>query len=105
MSAFVKPVVLAGLCVLVACTTTHDVAKLGPDTYTVSVTARPGQERSMAVARAGGFCQEIQRDVLITEISGDPYHVHAIFRCLVAGDPQLKRPVYERAPDVIIQNR
>lgn len=101
---------------LIGCAATHDVAKMGPDTYTVSSSASPVRggasgARSMAINAAGAYCQKIDREVMVTNVAGQTTNVHGAgsvdvtFRCLVPGDPQLKRPVYERSPDVIIQNR
>lgn len=108
--------VLAGIGLIGGCAVAHDVAKLGPDTYTVSANAAPARggasgARSLAVNAAGAYCERMSREVLVTNISGQTTNVYGAgsvdvtFRCLQPGDPQLQRPTHEKAPDVIVQNR
>jgi hypothetical protein len=101
---------------LSACAATYDVAKLGPDTYTVSSAASPARggasgARSLALARAAEYCQQMAREVMVINMAGQTTNIHGAgsadvsFRCLTANDPQLVRPSYERSPDVIVQHR
>ncbi len=107
---------VAGLSLLAGCAATHDVAQMGPDTYTVSASASPARggasgARSMAITAAGQHCQKLGREVMVTNVSGQTTNIHGAgsvdvtFRCLAPGDPALQRPVYQRPPDVVIQNR
>lgn len=109
--------VLSCACLLLGgCAATHDVAKMGPDTYTVSSSASPVRggpsgARSMAITAAGAYCEKMGREVLVTNVAGRTTNVHGAgsvdvtFRCLTSGDPQLQRPIYQPAPDIVIQNR
>jgi hypothetical protein len=109
----VAVVTLAGLS---ACAATYDVAKLGPDTYSVSSAASPVRggtsgARSLALARASEYCQKMDREVMVINISGQTTNIHGAgstdvnFRCLTANDPQLARPTFERSPDMVVQYR
>lgn len=100
--------------VLSGCAISHDVAQLGPDTYSVSASAAPARggasgARSMAIRQAGEYCASQNRRVLVTNISGQTTNGYGagstdvMFRCLAANDPTLGRPTYEPTPDVLVK--
>jgi hypothetical protein len=106
----------AVLTFLTSCAATYDVAKMGPDTYSVSAQASPARggasgSRSMALNKATDYCQGMGREMLVKNISGHTTNIYGAggvdvtFQCLVAGDPELRRPDYQRPPDVVIQDR
>lgn len=102
--------------ILVACTQSSGVLKMGPNTYTVSAFAaslRGGFSgaRKIALAEANQHCTEMGKEILVTNIGTATTNVEGggsaevTFRCLAMGDPELKRPEYRRAPDTVIEDR
>lgn len=88
------------------------VMNLGPDTYRVAARASMGsvgESQRMALSEAEAHCRSMQREFVVTGTrvlqspGGGPFEV--TFRCLRAGDPDLRRPDLERAPDTVIQVR
>lgn len=83
---------------LAGCAMAHNVAQLGPDTYTVSASAssmRGGASaaRGIAVERAGEYCRSLGREIMVLHISGETTNFQGgggtdvTFRCLPKGDP------------------
>jgi hypothetical protein len=94
------------------------VMKVGPDTFTVSTVTNgaAGGElgaKQGALEEANRYCSEQKREILLTNIdSKSGYgparrdgHATLIFRCLVAGDPDLQRPIIRQAPNTVIEDR
>lgn len=107
---------MASVVVLAGCAQSSGVLQLGPDTYTVSVHAAPvrGGEsgaRKIALNEAGQQCRSMSREIFVTKITSGPSShfpggtVEVTFRCLYPSDPGLHRPVYESAPDAVIQHK
>lgn len=99
---------------LSACGTTGKVLTLGPDTYRISASKHnlsggAPEAEANALQSAESFCISKGKQVLVTNMSSGfdrPYNTYtATFRCLAAGDPDLRRPVYQPAPDMVIQTR
>ncbi len=104
--------ILAGqiaICLLAGCSFGGQVQSMGPDTYTVSNQVAPVSggsvaAREMALQEANAFCEKQGKSVLVTNTSesyGTDYSV--TFRCLLSDDPDLKRPTYQAAPDLVVR--
>jgi hypothetical protein len=89
---------------------------MGPDTYTVSVHAAPARggesgARKIALTEANEYCARLGREILVSNLSSHrSTHfpggtVEATFNCLSKEDPSLKRPKYQKEPDVVIEDR
>lgn len=114
-TALVRAIAVATVCAgLAACSTTGKVLTLGPDTYRVSASqhnlsggAPAAEEKALQAAEA--HCAAQGRQVLVTNTSSDfdrpLYTFSANFRCLAKGDPELRRPTYRSAPDLVIESR
>jgi hypothetical protein len=86
---------------------------IGPDTYRVSSRTSSGgtaPAREAAVSAAGQQCARLSKQLLVlssaTNIGSTPDEgvVDVTFRCLAAGDPELRRQDVQPAPDVVIEN-
>jgi hypothetical protein len=86
---------------------------VGPDTYRVSARTSSGgtaPAREAAVSAAGQQCARLSKHLLVlssaTNIgsTADQGVVDLTFRCLAAGDPELRRQNIQRAPDVENRN-
>ena len=85
--------------------------KLGPDTYTVSAskhyTSGGAVAKTNALQAANKYCETIGKEVLVTNTQDGfdvPFYTSSVtFNCLDRADPQLKRPVYRKSPDVLIE--
>src|SRR5258708_18198107 len=107
---------IAVLTVLTSCAVTQKVTQLGPDTYTVGASAAPvrggaSAARSMAVEEAGNYCRSQGKQILVKNIESHTTNyagagsTDVTFRCLNENDPELTRPAYQPAPNVIIQDQ
>ena len=114
----VRAIVLPLVCatVLSGCATSADVLPVGPDTYTVSAAAAPvrggsSAARGIALSEANQYCQKLGKQILVTNISAQSINRFGAgdsditFRCLSPNDPDLKRPVFEQSPNLVIENR
>ncbi len=102
--------------VLTGCVQSSDILKLGPDTYSISIHAAPimggvfGAEKE-SINTANQFCHSLGKEILITNRSSGPSsHLPGgtskiTFNCLNKHDPDLKRPVYQGTPNIIIEQR
>lgn len=99
---------------LAGCGTTSKVLTLGPDTYRISASKHnlsggAPEAEANALESANTFCTSRGKQVLVSNMSSGfdrPYYTYtATFRCLTAGDPDLRRPTYQSAPDMVIQTR
>ena len=94
------------------CGGTSRVLQLGPDTYRTSAEAvwLSGAEEAV-LETAANHCAGLGRQMVVQQMSSRPsaYATYAAatanFRCLAAGDPELRRPTLERAPNVVIEDR
>lgn len=100
---------------LVGCAQSSGVLKMGPDTYSISVHAAPARggesgARSLAMEEAHTHCSSFNKEIVVTNISSyASTHLPGgtadiIFQCLDSDDPELQRPKYRNAPDVLIEN-
>lgn len=109
---FIVSAVLAAT--LAGCGTTSKVLTLGPDTYRVSASKHnlsggAPEAEANALKSAESFCTSRGKQLLVSNMSSGfdrPFYTYtATFRCLGAGDPDLRRPIYQSTPDLIIQTR
>lgn len=110
-----KMIVAASVLVLAGCATSSGVLQLGPDTYTISTAAdmfRGGGAgaRQEALTAAQKHCVSMGKELMTTNINvggfvGGGNTISVNFRCLAKGDPELQRPDFQRAPDVVIQDQ
>lgn len=86
------------------------VMQLGPDTYRVAARGPLGavqKSQQIAFSEANSHCKILGRSIIvigtrmIEEVGGGPYEV--TFRCLMAGDEELVRPMLTPVPDKTIQ--
>lgn len=100
---------------LASCADSDKPVALGPDTFSVSALAASSRggvagARTIAVREAGQHCQARGQQILVTNIetgttSGGLGTATVTFRCLSDGDPELRRPSYQPAPNVIVETR
>ena len=101
---------------LTSCADSDKPVALGPDTYSVSALAANSRggvagARTIATREAGEHCQAQGRQILVTNIetgtmsNGGLGTATVTYRCLSVGDPELRRPSYQPAPNVIIETR
>lgn len=80
---------------------------IGPDTYRIMARASlasQAESQKMAFGEANGYCSSLGKKMVTTNTrstESDGYEV--TFRCLKDGDPDLVRPVLQKAPDTVIQ--
>jgi hypothetical protein len=87
------------------------INQLGPETYAVTVQASRSNgglvgAEGIALEEAGDFCRRSNTTILV--LTREPLRgatFRATFRCLAAGDPDLKRPEIQLPPDRIIEQR
>jgi len=97
---------------LTACGSTGEAMKLGPDTYTVSASKHVSggvTATASALQAANKYCISLGQELLVSGIKerlhGALFISDVTFKCLTKGDPELARPAYRPAPDIIIENR
>lgn len=89
------------------------VLPIGPDTYQLSVgrapvAGGPFEARRVALTKAREYCAQSGRElvVLSTNQWGENRGGFDIdFRCLRAGDPELRRPTLRSVPDTVVEVR
>ena len=97
---------------LTACGSTGGVMKLGPDTYTVSAskhyTSGGAVAKTNALEAANMHCIAMGKELLVGNMTNShepPFYTSSVnFNCFSKGDPQLTRPTYRPAPNVLIEN-
>ena len=100
----------------VGCIQSSGVLKMGPDTYSISVHAAPGQggmtgSKRTAINEANAHCSAMRKEIVITNADSHPSThfpggtTDVTFLCLDKRDIELKRPKYRDSPDIIIENR
>src|SRR5690349_19094346 len=91
--------VFCGSLVLISCSSniiSSGVNQIGPDTYTVSVRAGRAQggvigAEGIAMEEAGDYCRNRSREILVLTDGAARGAYRVTFRCLLAGDPELRR--------------
>lgn len=106
-----KPIfILLGAAALVACSTTTDAVKVGPDTYSTSAhgcgpCGGASKAQELVLTQAAAQCQKLNRELLVKSIQVVTNDATVIFRCLSAGDPELQRPNIELTPNAVIEDK
>jgi hypothetical protein len=104
---FIVPAVAA----FASCANTGAVLPLGPDTYATSSSYNPSVGSTLVVAQQNAitkgqeYCHSLGREFLVTNTQENTGKFTATYRCLVAGDPELRRPAAQPAPIVVIENK
>ena len=116
MTVITKNIAALAVSVLVlsGCGSTSKVLNLGPDTYRVTASKHnmsggaPAAEEA-ALQSASQHCVDSGKNIYVTNTTSSfdrPFYSYSVnFRCLSAGDPDLQRPSYRSAPDLIIETR
>jgi len=102
-----------GLVLLIACSQSRGVFKLGPDTYITWAAASPSagvsEAQRLALSEANEYCANMGKTVMVTR-SSDVINVYGggsskvTFRCL-AKDPGLQPPGVAKTVDVTFEDR
>ena len=83
--------------------------QIGPDTYRIMARAPMGNQlgsQQMAFSEANGFCTTMGKKMVTTNTKSTELEGYEVtFRCLRDGDPDLVRPILQKAPDTVIQVR
>lgn len=100
--------ILAISATLAGCVSSSGVFQLGPDTYSVSVSAAPARGGALGAKRAASseaaeFCATKGKQVLVNNIISGYKSSEIVFMCLDSTDKDYVRPAYERSPDIILQ--
>jgi hypothetical protein len=105
---------------LVGCAHGTGILPAGPDTYMVSEHYAPVRggvttAQQVAMTEANDFCENQGKKLLplntnesgigINQAAWGNTGFSMTFRCLSPDDPELKRPQFERSPNVVIENR
>lgn len=105
-----KKIALFAVLALTGCAQSTGAMKMGPDTYSVAADALGASNaRQVAMLEANAKCQSMGKEILVTNTSSGKDRARSVyevtFKCLAEGDPDLLRPQYESAPDIVIENR
>ncbi|MFO1324177.1 MAG: hypothetical protein U1F15_08935 [Burkholderiales bacterium] len=111
-----EAVLIVGALVVSGCALSSGVLPMGPDTYSVSVSAAPARggttgARQVALTEAGKYCADQGKQILVTNTSAAQTNnlgagkIDVTFQCLAKGDPDLQRPTYRSTPDIVIQDQ
>jgi hypothetical protein len=81
--------------------------QIGPDTYRIMARASMANQmgsQQMAFSEANVFCNSQNKKMVTTNTKSTELEGYEVtFRCLKDGDPDLVRPILQRAPDTVIQ--
>lgn len=111
-----KKIVVFAVLVLTGCAQSSGVLKMGPDTYTVSTHAAPARggtsgAKSLSLTEANQYCAGMGKEIFVTHVETRASEhlpggtADVTFRCLAEGDPELQRPDYEPAADLVVESR
>jgi hypothetical protein len=105
-----KKIAIFAVLTLTGCAQSTGVMKMGPDTFSVTADALGASNaKQIALTEASGQCQSMGKEILVTNTSSGKDRARSVyevtFRCLAKGDPELQRPYYESAPDVVVESR
>lgn len=98
------------------CAQSSGAMKMGPDTYTISTHAAPalGGEsgaKNRSLTEANTYCESMGKNIVVTSMeTKQSTHLPGgtadiTFMCLADGDPDLQRPQYEPAADLVVETR
>ena len=98
---------LAGLAGCGTVARSSGAMQIGPDTYRIMARASMANEvesQKMAFGEANQYCASLGRKMMTTNTKSTEFSGYEVtFRCLKDGDPELVRPVLQKAPDTVIQ--
>lgn len=102
--------VVATLLSIIGCAQSTGAMKMGPDTYNVTADALGSSNaRQVALSEANSHCQGMGKEILVTNTGVGQDRARSVydvtFKCLSTGDPDLQRPNYESAADIVIKSR
>lgn len=99
-----RPILIFSLTLLAGCVTSSGILKMGPDTYSLSVTDElegvPGAKKA-AFAEASAYCEQLKKEILVINTSSNSSlfdssgQFEMTFRCLDNDDPDYTRPNYK----------
>lgn len=100
--------ILATSVAITGCASSSGVLPMGPDTYSISVTASPARggkdgARRIAITDASDFCSSKGKEILVNNFSSGGMSSELVFQCLSPGDAGYHRPAYSTVPDAIIK--
>jgi hypothetical protein len=80
-----------------SCTETSGVLQAGPDTYTISASARPVRggavgAQNAAISEATEFCAKDGKEMVVTHIESKGLQAQVTFRCVAKQAPRLQQP-------------
>lgn len=95
---------------LTGCAQSTGAMKMGPDTYSVTADALgTSNARQTALSEANNHCHAMGREILVTNTNAGKDRARSVygvtFKCLPLGDPDLQRPNYEAAADIVVESR
>lgn len=107
---------LVNAALLSACASTAEPVPMGKDTYMLANTGAwswsSGSELKGELFRqADAFCRSQGKNLMPVSTNEKDAnfqqfaHSELQFRCLADGDPELRRPTMEQAPNVVIENK
>ncbi len=112
--------ICAAIGCLTACAMSTGILPVGPDTYTITETYAPIRggattAEQVALTETNEFCEDKGKKFLPMNMAegGIPFQENlygptryrVTFRCLAPNDPQLVRPNFEPAPNIVIEQR
>ena len=81
--------------------------QVGPDTYRIMARASmasQAESQKMAFGEANLYCTSLSKKMVTTNTRSTEFDGFELtFRCLRDGDPDLVRPILQKAPDTVIQ--
>jgi len=98
---------LVAIFLCVGCTTTSGILPFGPDTFTVRAEneLNGNSAKNKAVMKANEHCEALGKHFMPVSSTSSHISYDLTFRCLDAGDPELTRPDWGAAPDVVVENK
>ncbi len=98
--------VLVMCAVLVACSKSSGVLKMGTDTYTISTRSKSvPQSRKHVYIRANRFCEKLKKEMVVTDEDYANRTTSLTFLCLYPSDERLKNPSARTGVDTVIETR
>ncbi|MDE3022682.1 MAG: hypothetical protein KGI54_12630 [Pseudomonadota bacterium] len=100
---------------LLAACANSGVVSIGPDTYMIANSewgfTSGGIQKAKVMKQASNYCKSIGKEILpiSTKQNGVSWGkipaAEVEFRCLSEDDPELRRPLLQPVPSVVIENR
>jgi len=103
---------------ITGCAASTGILPAGPDTYTVTerfsaVRGGATEAQRVAMTESNDFCEHagkkffplnMKQEASLTGGTAQTGYT-VLFRCLLPDDPELKRPNFEQAPNIVIEKR